>query len=300
MGCPAAQHAWSTLTDQLPGLDDARMQKWVKLIEQRLGITIPPERRSFMMNGLRACIRETDAKDYDGYYRLLTTGPEWSQAWSRLMDRLTVHETSFFRHAPSLQLLTADILPDFLTRNTGCSRGFHAWSLGCSTGEEPYSLAILVDEYLGQNQGQVPFGITATDISQPSLDVGRQGIYRGRRLNNIPAALRDRYFHRLDDAAYKIVDHLHRRVCFSRVNVMQLRRLPLRDLDLIYCQNMLIYFSRERRLQLLQDLAERLTPGGALVLGPGDMPCWSHPEFERIRFEGTLAYRRCSASAGNV
>jgi chemotaxis protein methyltransferase CheR/type IV pilus assembly protein PilK len=81
---------------------------------------------------------------------------------------------------------------------------------------------------------------------------------------------------------------------------MQLERFPLRDLDLIYCQNMLIYFSRERRHELLAQLAKRLAPGGVLVLGPGDVPSWSHPEFERIRFEGTLAYRRRMGAAGNA
>lgn len=300
MGWSAAKHAWSAMTDQLPGLDDAQMLKWMELIERRTGVTIPPERKSFMAVGLRACMRETEAADYDGYYRLLTTGHRWSREWAMLMDRITVHETSFFRHAPSLELLTGDILPGFLARNSESGRCFHAWSLGCSTGEEPYSLAMVIDGYMQRYSDQTMFGITATDISQPSLDIGRKGVYGGRRLSGVPEELRERYFRRVGDDAYQVVDRLRRRVCFSRVNVVQLEQLPLRDLDLIYCQNMLIYFSRGRRLDLLRDIAKRLAPGGVLVLGPGDMPSWSHPEFERIRFEGTLAYRRLSGAVGNA
>jgi len=288
------------MTDQLPELDDARMRTWAELIERRTGVTIPPERKSFMAAGLRACIREAEAADYDDYYQLLTTGCRWSREWAMLMDRITVHETSFFRHAPSLELLTVDILPGFLARNSGFGRCFHAWSLGCSSGEEPYSLAMLIDAHLRQYSGQTLFGITATDISQPALDIGHDGIYGGRRLHGVSDELRERYFRCISDNTYQVIDRLRRRVCFSRVNVVQLEQLPLHDLDLIYCQNMLIYFSRERRLDLLRNIARRLAPGGVLVLGPGDIPSWSHPEFERIRFEGTLAYRRLTGAAGNV
>lgn len=288
------------MTDQLPGLDDTQTQKWVELIERRTGVSIPPERKSFMLVSLRACIRASDAGDYDDYYRRLTTGGGWSPEWSMLMDRITVHETSFFRHAPSLELLITDILPAFLARNPDCGRGFHAWSLGCATGEEPYSLAMVIEDYMGWRPDGAMFGITATDISQPSLETGRKGVYNERRLVGVPKEMRGRCFRSLGDGMYQVVDRLRRRICFSRVNVMQLERFPLRDLDLIYCQNMLIYFSRERRHELLAQLARRLAPGGGLVLGPGDVPSWSHPEFERIRFEGTLAYRRRMGAAGNA
>lgn len=288
------------MTDQPPVLDDLQMQKWAELIEHRTGVSIPPERRTFMAVGLRACLRETDAEDYDGYYRLLTTGCKWSREWALLADRITVHETSFFRHPPSFDLLTTEILPDFAARYAGFGRGFRAWSVGCSTGEESYSLGMLVHDYMRRRTGQALFGITATDISQPSLDIGRTGIYAERRLTGIPEEFRERYFRHLGDSNYQVVDWLRRRICFAQVNVVQLGRLPLHDLDLIYCQNMLIYFSRERRLALLADLVKRLVPGGVLVLGPGDLPSWSHPEFERIRHEATLAYRRISGTAGNA
>lgn len=287
---------WCATAGQPPELDDGRMHAWTALVEQRTGIVIPAERKTFLCAGLRARMLRVGDADYDAYFRRMSAEQAWSEEWTHLVDRLTVHETSFFRHQPSLQLLSEHLLPELLEARNG----LQVWSVGCSTGEEPYTLAMLIQEQIEIDGRERLFGITATDISQPALQTAREGVYGGRRVDTIPVDLRVRYCEELGDGKLRIADRLRRRICFAQLDVLKAGRFPLRGLDLIYCQNMLIYFPRVQRLQIVETLAQRLAPGGVLLLGPADLPCWSHPEFERVRFEGTLAFKRRGATAANA
>ncbi|MBI5041475.1 MAG: protein-glutamate O-methyltransferase CheR [Gammaproteobacteria bacterium] len=296
----AQQADWGVMADRAPDLDDARMQQWADLVERRTGIVIPAERRAFLGAGLRGRMQQLGIVDHDSYYRLLAKERGVAEEWSQLVDRLTVHETSFFRHTPSLQLLTDEILPTFVARNNGNATGFQVWSLGCSTGEEPYTLAMSIQRYLDRVDSDALFGITATDISRPTLKSAREGIYSERRMGGVAADFRARFCVDKGDGRWQITESLRRRICFAQLNILEARGFPLSNLDLISCQNMMIYYPRYQRLQILELLAQRLAPGGVMVLGPADLPCWAHSEFERIRFEGTLAFRRQMAGTASV
>lgn len=297
-----AQHAndWGVMAERASEIDAVRMQQWTDLVERHTGIVIPDERRAFLDAGLRSRMQQLRIADYDSYFRMLARERGISEEWSRLVDRLTVHETAFFRHAPSLRLLTDEILPAFVAQHGAKAAGLQVWSLGCASGEEPYTLAMLIQQYLDRQGSEQLFGITATDISRPTLQVAREGSYSERRLAGLPEEFRARFCTDLGDGRWRIVDALRRRICFAHLNILHAGGFPLRNLDMIYCQNMLIYFPRYQRLLILEMLAQRLAPGGVLVLGPGDLPCWAHAEFERIRFEGTLAFRRRLASTASV
>src|SRR5690606_20156803 len=116
--------------------------------------------------------------------------------------------------------------------------------------------------------------------------------YPVARLEEIPVARRARSVEMLDDGNFRIVERLRKRVGFACVNLLHASRAPLRQLDLIYCQNVLIYFARERRGELLDGLARLLRPHGMLVLGPGEVTGWTHPQLVRIRGRQTLAFLR--------
>ena len=130
----AYQADWGVMKDRLPELDDVRLQRWLDLVESRTGIAIPPERKAFLEAGLRARMQQLGIADYDAYFRSVWAARSGSEEWSQLVDRLTVHETSFFRHAPSLQLVENEVLPGYSARK-GDRGGFHTWSLGCATGD---------------------------------------------------------------------------------------------------------------------------------------------------------------------
>ncbi len=274
----------------LPDMDDRQFTDWVELLERRIGLFISEDRRSFLNTGLRLRMKEIGCSDYRDYYRRLSCQGPQAQEWTVLVDRLTVHETRFFRHRPSLDLLLDEWLPAACAApDKQCLR---VWSVGCATGEETYSLAMLIDDYLMCSDSGRYFGVTGTDISLPALSTARTGVYDKRRLADIDPVFRERYCRPVSDSRFEIDAGLRKRVCFAQLNLREVSRAPFAGIDLIYCQNLLIYFNRDRRVDIANHLAACLGPGGVLVLGPGELMGWQHRGMEKIRYDDTLAYRR--------
>lgn len=269
-------------------MDDRQFADWTQLLEHRTGLFIAPERRSFLVSGIRARMRETGCASPREYYRQLANGGGQAREWSLLIDRLTVHETCFFRHRASMRLVREELVPEALENE----RGYLAWSVGCATGEETYSLAMQIDACVTPGVGDHCFGVTGTDISLPSLRQARQGIYLKRRLNDIPQELQDRYCRPASATHFRIDQQLRKRVCFAHLNLRDLETAPMARVNLIYCQNLLIYYDRDRRTAIVDGLAEFLRPGGVLILGSGELLDWRNPTMEKVRYPDTLAYRR--------
>ncbi len=278
---------------QPPPMDDLEFARWVRLLETRTGVTVPPERKPFLVTGLRRRMRQTGHTDYARYYEELLDGARGAVEWAALVDHLTVHETHFFRHLPSIDLICREWLP-LWEQDVAGDQPVHALSVGCSTGEEAYTLAMVLDRALSDRGGFRRFGITATDVSQSALSMARSATYPLSRLEEIPDAYRAEGIEDDGDEQFRIAERLRKRVGFACVNLMHASRAPLRQLDLIYCQNVLIYFARERRGELLDGLARLLRPNGLLVLGPGEVTGWNHPQLMRFGGRQTLAFLRQS------
>ncbi len=273
-------------------MDEAEFRRWVDLLERRTGVVVPPARKFFLETNLRMRLSELGYRDLDRYHDECLVGPAGAREWAVLVDRLTVHESRFFRHPPSLALLTEIVLPEFLSRPRRQAGTFHAWSVGCATGEEVYSLAMVIDRFSRDQDRPFYYGITGSDVSQPALTVGRAGIYAREREREIPTAYRESYCREIEQDRFAIVGRLKSRVGFAVLNLLDVRRQPMTQLDLVYCHNVLIYFPRVRRYEVLNHLVRCLRVGGCLALGPNDMSTWAHPEMERISAPRTLAYRR--------
>lgn len=136
------------------------------------------------------------------------------------------------------------------------------------------------------------FGVTGTDISLHALQRARQANYPARKLEQLEAGLVERYCERQADGSFSVKTILTERVCCARLNVLDLAKAPWSGMDVIFCQNLLIYFRRWRRREILNRLAERLAPGGLLVIGVGEVVDWSHPELEPVADERVLAFTR--------
>ena len=271
---------------QFPELSDAAFASWQDIVEDRLGLQLPEQRRSFLRTCLSIRMREVGFDDYLEYYNFVRQGDSGLIEWNRLIDRLTVQETRFFRD-PAAYALVKDHLKHRIKES---SRPLSLWSVGCSSGEEAYCLAMVTSEVVAKaEQGVVRFGVTGTDISKQALDTALQGCYSKRRLELVNERLTDKYFLQQNDR-YQVVEKLRERVAFVRLNLLELASSPLRNLDVIYCQNVLIYFRKWRRKDIVNELASRLSPGGILVLGLGEMVDWSHPDLHRVPGERALAY----------
>ncbi|MCR4508280.1 protein-glutamate O-methyltransferase CheR [Pseudomonas sp. 32.2.56] len=273
----------------LADMTATEFRDWQVLLEERTGVVLNERRRAFLQTNLSARMRELGVMDYAAYYRQVTDGPRGAVEWSTLLDRLTVQETRFFRHRPSFEVLES-YLRERLQQ--GMTQPWELWSVGCASGEEPYSLAISAAEVLRDTQHPDYFGVTGTDISLNALSKARDGQYGARRLELLDSDLCQRYFLAQDDGRFKVVPTLAARVCCARLNVLELAKAPMSGMDVIFCQNLLIYFRRWRRREILNRLAERLVPGGLLVVGVGEVAGWQHPELIPVADERVLAFTR--------
>lgn len=274
----------------LPDITAGEFRAWQELLETRSGIVLNEQRRAFLQTILAARLRELELDSYAGYYQQVTDGPRGAVEWSQLMDRLTVQETRFFRHPPSFRYL-ADYLRDRLGA-VQAGRAWQLWSVGCASGEEAYSLALLAAEVQRAAGLGAQFGVTATDLSLDALARARAGRYSARRIGELAPGLLERYFQMQADGLLQVCESLRERVCFARLNVLDLARAPQRSMDVIFCQNLLIYFRRWRRREILASLVERLAPGGLLVVGVGEVADWRHPQLQPVADEQVLAFTR--------
>lgn len=271
-------------------MSQGEFRDWQALLEERTGVVINEQRRAFLQTNLTARMRELGVDDYASYYRQVTDGPRGAVEWSTLLDRLTVQETRFFRHRPSFDVLESYLRGRLVTDES--PRPLALWSVGCSSGEEPYSMAISVAEILEGAGSDRQFGVTGTDISLSALNKAREAVYGARKLEQMDSDLCERYFLAQDDGRYKVVPDLAARVCAARLNVLELAKAPQSGMDVIFCQNLLIYFRRWRRREILNRLAERLVPGGLLVVGVGEVIGWQHPDLVPVADERVLAFTR--------
>lgn len=274
----------------LPEISATEFRAWQVLLEKRSGMVLNEQRRSFLQTILGSRLRELGLDSYASYFRQVSDGPRGAIEWSHLMDRLTVQETHFFRHPPSFRYLG-----EYLRGRLACLQAggdWQLWSVGCASGEEAYSLALVAAEVQREAGLSERFGVTGTDISLGALARAREGCYAARRLAGVPGELLEHYFREQPDGSFRVCDSLRGRTCFARLNVLDLARAPQRGLDVIFCHNLLIYFRRWQRRDILACLAERLAPGGLLVIGVGEVADWHHPLLLPVADEQVLAFTR--------
>lgn len=279
---------WSL--QSIASLTDSQFVQWSKLLEERTGIQLADQHRAMLQSQVSIRMRELGCTDYNQYFRTVTDGVQGRLEWTVLVDRLAVKETSFFRHRPSFELVR-----QYLARRLEADRApasLDLWSMGCATGEEPYSLAMVADDCFEQAGSERYYGITATDISLSALNTGRRGCYGARKMESLSASERARYTHELEPGVYQMDKALRDRICFTHGNVMAIQSMPPVKQDVIFCQNLLIYFRRWLRRDILNACVERLKPGGLLVIGVGEAPGWEHSRVHRVKAGQVQAYLR--------
>jgi type IV pilus assembly protein PilK len=279
---------WSLRTT--PQLTDQQFDQWSKLLEERAGIYLQDHQRVFLQTQVSMRMRELGHEDFSQYYHKVLDGVSGLVEWSVLIDRLVVKETSFFRHKPSI-----DAVCRYLQQrisNDSLKGSFDLWSVGCASGEEPYSLAMVINDCFEYARKEPYYGVTATDISSAALAIARQGTYAVRKLENLEPHFKKRYFSLTDSGQHQINGRLQDRVCFNKANVLDIKDMPRVQFDVIYCQNLLIYFRRWLRQEIVDAFVERLKPGGMLIVGLGEIADWNNPVMKRLAIDDVQAYIR--------
>lgn len=284
----APVHGWSLRA--LPEMTEQQFSLWRELLEARTGIFVAEHRKSFLQSSLMQRMREVGVSDYQRYYDQVVHEPMGKIEWAKLVDSLTVQETRFFRDPEAFDYVAKFIASHQkqYTKKTPLD----IWSVGCSSGEEVYSLAMVANEILRSFTDEPSFLVTGTDISIPVLSKARKAEFDSRRLQTMSEHYVKHYFEQQKNDIYTITDSLKRKTCFAQVNILQLDQVAKTPRDIIYCQNVLIYFRRWRRQEILNHLVDRLAPGGLLLIGMGEIVDWEHEQLESIKGESITAFRK--------
>ncbi|MDH5369984.1 MAG: protein-glutamate O-methyltransferase CheR, partial [Gammaproteobacteria bacterium] len=252
--------------------------------------TLPELRKSFLLSKLSIRMQELGINEYKSYFAYINHGKAGRVEWETLVDRLTVHETRFFRNTQALSFIKDTYLEKLNFEEGNAS--INIWSVGCATGEEPYSLMMYIDKYITGKNEKCYLAVTASDISHDALAVGKKALYHRNRFTNVPEEYIENYLKEIDQNHYLVNESLRKRICFNRLNLINFNNNTVGKMEIIVCQNVLIYFKREIRVTILNHLVEHLVPGGLLILGAGEITGWQHPEINSVKYDGVLAFQR--------
>jgi chemotaxis protein methyltransferase CheR len=243
-------------------------QRLSSFIESYSGIKMPASKTTMVEGRLRRRLRATGQPNLKQYCAYLFEQDGLANEAIHLIDVVTTNKTEFFREPEHFRFLAEQAVP-WLMAAGGMRKPLKIWSAACSIGAEPYTLAIVLSELARQNLGP-HYDVTATDISTEVLAIAHTGIYTDAMIDAVPAELRKRYVLRSKDRSrqqMRIVPELRASVRFARVNLMEAPYQIERDMDVVFCRNILIYFDKETQQAVLRRLCEHLRPGGFQFLG---------------------------------
>jgi chemotaxis protein methyltransferase CheR len=249
----------------ISGRDYARL---AKLIYDEAGIALGDSRKTMLEVRIKRRLKQLDLHSYGKYCDYLFTEHGLNEELVHLIDVVTTNKTDFFREPRHFDFLSEKALPELMVGAQN-RRPIFIWSAGCSTGEEPYTLAIVLSEFALAHPG-VTFRILATDISTRVLEKAAMGVYSADAIHPVPSALKPKYFMRGRQAGsnrVRVVPELRRLIEFRRLNFMDSDYRVNGKVDAIFCRNVIIYFDRPTQERILGHLARYLMPGGYLFVG---------------------------------
>lgn len=286
-----------TATAKAAGHDaeDLRDPAYLKIrdmIYQISGIYQPEEKLYLLAS---RCARRMSAVKVNTpaeYLEHLTVRGNREAEFRLLLNEITIGETYMFRSPPQLEALRNVILPQILQAKSAMGfKRLHLWSAGCSTGEEPHTLAMFLLEESEKLLAGWTFDILATDLNDNSLTVAKTGIYGEYALRSTTELLRRKYFKSHDDKRLQVTDQLKSLIRFDRVNLNDDSKMTfLKGMDLIFCCNVLIYFDLASKRKVMQHFHSNLLPGGYLFLGHAESLYQVDDRFHLVHFPGTIGY----------
>lgn len=270
-------------------LQEAESRLLREIIHEHCGIFLPDNVTFLLERRLRPRLKALELEDFRSYYRYVKYTRDGYEELCEIVERITTNETYFFREEYQLKDFIEEIIPDILQEHER-DLPVNIWSAGCSSGEEPYTLAMLLNDSGFTNS--FDFNILANDISQQVLDKARDGIYREASFRETRPDVMMRYFRR-EGARFRINENIRRQVTFEQANLIDSSTLiGYQNFDVIFCRNVMIYFAKESREQLLQEFLERLRPGGYLLLGHSESLVNLSTGFELIPLKRGIVYRK--------
>jgi chemotaxis protein methyltransferase CheR len=278
----------------VPPVTREEFRRLCEFLYRRTGMVFTEAKRYYVQRRVTERMQATGFTSYADYFARLRTGSDGEI--EQLINAFTINETYFYREEHQLRCLTSDLLRERI-RVKPRGRPIRIWSVPCSTGEEPYSIAI----WLLENWPEVDaydIDIVGSDIDTQALDAARAGVFDRRSLMRLPARLVDQYFEPLDEERWRIVEDLRQSVGFSAVNLVEMGETRAHGrFDVIFCRNVLIYFDEASRRLAAENLYVSLEPGGFICLGHAESMSRISPLFDVCRYADAIVYQRPTEGA---
>ncbi len=247
-------------------MKDADFRKLSTFINSELGIKMPPEKKIMLQSRLQKRLNELQSGSFREYIDFIFTAAG-KEELINVLDIVTTNKTDFFREPLHFDYLTEKVLPEFASGNVRSV--LKVWSAGCSTGEEPYTLAMVLSDFRELNR-DFDFHITATDISTRVLRKAAEAIYNEDRVASMSLTKKKKYLLKSKNntkRTVRIVPELRSKVRFAQMNFMDGSYITDNLFDIVFCRNVLIYFDRKTQEEVINKLCARLKPGGYFFLG---------------------------------
>lgn len=279
-------------TTEEPRMTDEEFAMIRDFVHEKSGMFFAENKMYLVKNRLVKRMSELSIKTYRDYFYHVKYDTSMKE-FHRLMDLMTTNETSFFRNEPQLQSFAEEVLPAIIEsrKTSGGPKSLKIWSAGCSTGEEPYTLAMMCHEKLAATPDW-RVEIIANDISEEVLQKARRGEYNGITLRNVAPRQLEKYFTKVDDN-YRVVPEIKAMVKFSFINLNESRMISLNaNCDIIFCRNVMIYFSDEVKRQIVRGFYNAMRPGGYFYIGHSETLHGVSKSFKLVYLKNALVYQK--------
>ena len=278
-----------SLAETMAARPSAEIDLFRQLLIRRSGISFGPSREAFLEGRLRRRMTQAGARSLYEYYRMVTAPGEGSHELQALVDEISVNETSFFRNPAQFDFLASVALPERLReKQQAGDRRIRIWSAGCSTGQEPYSVAMVFLEAAVFHESW-ELSLVGTDVSARAVARARSGEYDEGQLEDVSAERRGRFFER-KGRGYRVRDWVRRGIEIVRGSIFD--GAPWDGADVVLCRNVMIYFDADHQRRLARRLAEALAPGGYLLLGHSESLRGLSDAFRMVSRGSGVAYQR--------
>jgi len=263
------REGWTNMRNKIADTEASALNLLLEKVYRDSGHDFREYKCGTVMRRLQRRLQATGARTYQEYIGFMDTHPEEHE---RLTDYLTIHVSSFFRNAYTFRQVASLVLPELVShKRERRQRSLRFWSTACTRGEEPYSIAMMLTEFLGQKLPDFNISIYATDISWRSLHEAQSGQYPLKDVETLSSTILENYFNR-QGGNYVIASSIRRMVNFSYFDLVSTKTPPFMNLDCIFCCNILIYLQKQLQERVLNMLYNSLATPGYLVLGEVETP----------------------------
>jgi len=261
-------------------LHDDEFQLMADLIQDYSGIHLKPEKKTLMMGRLNSMFAELEMDSFRDFYNYVKNDKD-GKVISELIDRMTTNHTYFMREPEHFKYFESEVIP-YLKKQVK-SRDLRIWCAASSTGEEPYSLAMMLEDGLGSSYPKWDKKLLATDISVNVLETAKKGMYAHERVTDIPRLWMMNYFDKVNNTGYKVKDKIRNQVIYRRFNLLEENFPFKKKFHVIFCRNVMIYFDADTKARLVSKFYNHMEPGGYLFIGHSESIDRSKTNFKYIK-----------------